>query len=68
MYPVIEDHGLIGHLQSSASVEADGTLDWSCAPRFDSPSRNGRGGARCRGPRRAVVSPGATAGGMPTVG
>jgi GH15 family glucan-1,4-alpha-glucosidase len=34
----IEDHGLIGDLQSAALVTTDGTVDWYCCPRFDSPS------------------------------
>jgi len=37
-YPAIEDHGLIGDLQTAALVATDGTVDWFCAPRFDSPS------------------------------
>jgi GH15 family glucan-1,4-alpha-glucosidase len=37
-YPAIEDHGLIGDLQTAALVAIDGTIDWFCAPRFDSPS------------------------------
>src|SRR5512133_3166700 len=37
-YPLIADHGLIGNLQTSALVATDGTIDWFCAPRFDSPS------------------------------
>jgi GH15 family glucan-1,4-alpha-glucosidase len=37
-YPLISDHGLIGDLQTSALVATDGTVDWFCAPRFDSPS------------------------------
>ncbi|WP_425956486.1 glycoside hydrolase family 15 protein [Xylanimonas sp. McL0601] len=37
-YPLISDHGLIGDLQTSALVSTDGTVDWFCAPRFDSPS------------------------------
>jgi GH15 family glucan-1,4-alpha-glucosidase len=37
-YPAIEDHGLIGDLQTAALVSTDGTVDWFCAPRFDSPS------------------------------
>ena len=37
-YPPIADHGLIGDLQTSALVTTDGTIDWFCCPRFDSPS------------------------------
>src|SRR5690349_17168449 len=37
-YPRIADHGLIGDLQTSALVSTDGSIDWFCAPRFDSPS------------------------------
>jgi GH15 family glucan-1,4-alpha-glucosidase len=37
-YPSIADHGLIGDLQTSALVATDGTIDWFCSPRFDSPS------------------------------
>ncbi|MCW2847057.1 MAG: glucoamylase [Marmoricola sp.] len=34
----IAQHGLIGDLRSCALVGTDGTIDWFCAPRFDSPS------------------------------
>ncbi|MCW2546988.1 MAG: hypothetical protein JWN96_1448 [Mycobacterium sp.] len=37
-YPLIADHGLIGDLQTAALVSTDGTVDWFCCPRFDSPS------------------------------
>ncbi|MFI1207326.1 glycoside hydrolase family 15 protein [Streptomyces sp. NPDC020802] len=37
-YPPIADHGIVGDLQTAALIAADGTVDWWCAPRFDSPS------------------------------
>src|ERR687898_2307655 len=37
-YPDIGDHGLIGDLQTAALVSIEGTIDWFCCPRFDSPS------------------------------
>ncbi|HEY7270138.1 MAG TPA: glycoside hydrolase family 15 protein, partial [Dehalococcoidia bacterium] len=37
-YPAIENHGLIGDLQTAALVSTEGTIDWLCLPRFDSPS------------------------------
>ncbi|MFG1617070.1 glycoside hydrolase family 15 protein [Nonomuraea wenchangensis] len=37
-YPQIADHGVVGDLQTVALVSETGTIDWWCAPRFDSPS------------------------------
>jgi GH15 family glucan-1,4-alpha-glucosidase len=37
-YPPIADHGLIGDLQTAALVSTDGSIDFYCCPRFDSPS------------------------------
>src|SRR5690348_3123307 len=37
-YPNISDHGLIGDLQTAALVTNEGTVDFFCCPRFDSPS------------------------------
>ena len=37
-YLPIADHGMIGDLHTVALVGTDGTIDWYCCPRFDSPS------------------------------
>jgi GH15 family glucan-1,4-alpha-glucosidase len=37
-YLPIEDHGIIGDLHTVALVGTDGTIDWFCPERFDSPS------------------------------
>jgi GH15 family glucan-1,4-alpha-glucosidase len=37
-YPPIAEHGVIGNLHTVALISTDGTIDWYCSPRFDSPS------------------------------
>ncbi|HWD97885.1 MAG TPA: glycoside hydrolase family 15 protein [Bryobacteraceae bacterium] len=37
-YQPIECHGVIGDMHTVALVASDGTIDWCCLPRFDSPS------------------------------
>jgi GH15 family glucan-1,4-alpha-glucosidase len=50
LYLAIEDHAVIGDLHTVALVATDGTIDWYCLPRFDSPAAfaslldSGRGG------------------------
>jgi len=38
MAGMIEDYGLIGNLHTTALVSTEGSIDWFCAPRFDSDS------------------------------
>ncbi|HTT90243.1 MAG TPA: glycoside hydrolase family 15 protein [Acidimicrobiales bacterium] len=61
-YPPIADHGLIGDLQTAALVATDGTVDFYCYPRFDSPTVFGsllddkRGGRFALAPRGPHVT------------
>ena len=37
-YKPISEYGIIGNMLSAALVGIDGSIDWCCLPRFDSPS------------------------------
>jgi len=37
-YQPIEDYGIIGNLRTAALIGKNGSIDWFCFPRFDSPS------------------------------
>src|SRR3954468_6711542 len=37
-YQPSENHGIVGNMRTAALVSLDGSVDWLCLPRFDSPS------------------------------
>ena len=58
-YLPIGDHGVIGDLHTAALVGRDGSIDWWCAPRFDSPSVFGALLDDARGGRWRIAPAGA---------
>ncbi|MFQ6030458.1 MAG: trehalase-like domain-containing protein, partial [Dehalococcoidia bacterium] len=40
-YQPIENYGIVGNMRTVALVGMNGSIDWACAPRFDSPSMFG---------------------------
>jgi GH15 family glucan-1,4-alpha-glucosidase len=59
-YQPVEDYAIIGDLHTVALVRKNGSIDWCCLPRFDSPSvfgallDAGKGGFFRISPRDAV--------------
>jgi hypothetical protein len=62
----IEDYAVIGNCETAALVGRDGSIDWLCVPRFDSPAcfaallgtpEHGRWLIAPVGPVRAVRAP-----------
>ena len=37
-YQPIENYGIVGNMRTAALVGMNGSIDWYCAPHFDSPS------------------------------
>jgi GH15 family glucan-1,4-alpha-glucosidase len=54
-YLPIAEHGVVGDLRTVALVGSDGTIDWYCCPRFDSPSVFGAILDRNRGGRYRIA-------------
>ena len=52
MYSPIENYGVIGDLHTVALVGNNGSIDWFCYPRFDSPASS----PPCSTTRRADAS------------